>query len=170
MSFRTGQRTVADCGIASTPLRSDLSIATIWKPKGTEHTWIKWRTSDDHATRGPRGRLLLGHAGPDPPLSPASFPPASATRAARCANATYRNHGTHAEAIEIIFDPRSHQLSRSFSSSSSRFTIPRPRTARATIGERATAPRSSTPATSRGVSPRIPSPMSMPRVSGRGRW
>ena len=23
----------------------------------------------------------------------------------RCANATYRNHGTHAEAIEIIFDP-----------------------------------------------------------------
>ena len=26
-------------------------------------------------------------------------------------NATYRNHGTHAEAIEIIFDPARHQLS-----------------------------------------------------------
>jgi peptide methionine sulfoxide reductase MsrA len=27
-------------------------------------------------------------------------------------NATYRNHGTHAEAIEIEFDPAAHQLSR----------------------------------------------------------
>ena len=27
-------------------------------------------------------------------------------------NATYRNHGTHAEAIEIIFDPAMHQLSQ----------------------------------------------------------
>jgi hypothetical protein len=27
-------------------------------------------------------------------------------------NATYRNHGSHAEAIEIEFDPKTHQLSR----------------------------------------------------------
>ena len=27
-------------------------------------------------------------------------------------NATYRNHGNHAEAIEIIFDPQDHQLSK----------------------------------------------------------
>jgi len=29
----------------------------------------------------------------------------SATRVGNVPNATYRNHGTHAEAIEIIFDP-----------------------------------------------------------------
>ena len=29
----------------------------------------------------------------------------SATRAATTRNATYRNHGAHAEAVEIIFDP-----------------------------------------------------------------
>ena len=27
-------------------------------------------------------------------------------------NATYRNHGTHAEAIEIVFDPEADQLSQ----------------------------------------------------------
>ena len=27
-------------------------------------------------------------------------------------NATYRNHGTHAEAIEIVFDPAEDQLPR----------------------------------------------------------
>ena len=27
-------------------------------------------------------------------------------------NATYRNHGNHAEAVEITFDPQSHQLSK----------------------------------------------------------
>ena len=39
------------------------------------------------------------------------------------ANATYRHHGTHAEAIEIVFDPRiiSYQTLLNFSS---RFTIP----------------------------------------------
>ena len=37
-------------------------------------------------------------------------------------NATYRNHGTHAEAIEIIFDPRHDQLPRS-----ARILLPDPR-------------------------------------------
>jgi peptide-methionine (S)-S-oxide reductase len=32
-------------------------------------------------------------------------PRASVIRAGMCRNATYRNHGTHAEAVEIIFDP-----------------------------------------------------------------
>ena len=40
------------------------------------------------------------------------------------ANATYRNHGTHAEAIEIIFDPEQTSY-RDCSSSSSRSTIRR---------------------------------------------
>jgi len=38
---------------------------------------------------------------------------------------TYRNHGSHAEAIEIIFDPRK-SVTGSFWNSFSRFTIRRP--------------------------------------------
>ena len=41
------------------------------------------------------------------------------------ANATYRNHGSHAEAIEITFDPERDVVSRHCSSSSSRSTTPR---------------------------------------------
>ena len=48
--------------------------------------------------------MLLGHAGPHPPL-----PGVGSTRVGytggEVRNATYRNHGNHAEAIEIIFDP-----------------------------------------------------------------
>ena len=40
-------------------------------------------------------------------------------------NATYRNHGTHAEAVEIVFDPAQDQLPQDCSSSSSRSTIRR---------------------------------------------
>ena len=49
-------------------------------------------------------RLLLGNAGPH-----RRIPGVVSTRVGYTggdvANATYRNHGTHAEAIEIIFDP-----------------------------------------------------------------
>ena len=48
--------------------------------------------------------MLLGRAGPDP-----RYPGVISTRVGYTGgdvqNATYRNHGTHAEAIEIIFDP-----------------------------------------------------------------
>ena len=49
-------------------------------------------------------RPLLGRAGPDPKLDGVV-----GTRVGYAGgdvpNATYRNHGTHAEAIEILFDP-----------------------------------------------------------------
>ena len=40
-------------------------------------------------------------------------------------NATYRNHGTHAEAIEIVFDPRHAQLP-----ATARVLLPDPRSLR----------------------------------------
>ena len=74
-------------------------------------------------------------------------------------NATYRRHGTHAEAIEIVFD-RNGSAFASCWSSSSRSTIPRHAIARATTWARATVRPSSRPATSSGASPRTPSPTS----------
>ena len=65
-------------------------------------------------------------------------------------NATYRNHGTHAEAIEIIYDPARTDF-RTCSNSFSRSTIRRRRTARATIWEPVIARRSSTSTTSRSA-------------------
>lgn len=60
-------------------------------------------SNDDQRTRGARRRLILGHAGFDPTPS--------GVISTRCGysgwdvpNAIYRNHGTHAEAIEIVFD------------------------------------------------------------------
>ena len=54
--------------------------------------------------RHSRWRLLLGHAGFDPQNARVL-----STRVGYSGgdvpNATYRNHGTHAEAIEIVFDP-----------------------------------------------------------------
>ena len=85
-------------------------------------------------------------------------------------NATYRNHGTHAEAIEIVFDPDADLATASCWSSSSRSTT-RPRgTARATTSAPATGRRSSTPTTSSSGSPRTPSPTSMPPGCGPARW
>ena len=72
-------------------------------------------------------------------------------------NATYRNHGNHAEAIEIVFDPAKTSLIR------------RRVTVRATISARATARPSSMKMTSRSASPRIPSTTSTLRGSGPAR-
>ena len=85
-------------------------------------------------------------------------------------NATYRNHGTHAEAIEIIFDPdvTSYRTMLEFF-----FQIHDPSTLQPPGQRRrrsATARRSSTPATRRRRRPRTPSPTSTPPACGPARW
>ena len=81
-------------------------------------------------------------------------------------NATYRNHGTHAEALEIVFDPTKISIV-GFSSFSSRFTtLPRV-IVRAMTWGRAIDRRSSTRATNRSGSPKTRSLMLKLQVCGR---
>jgi peptide-methionine (S)-S-oxide reductase len=81
-------------------------------------------------------------------------------------NATYRRHGDHAEAIEIIFDPT---RTASGTSWNVFFQIHDPTTwtGRATTAVAATGRRSSSPATSSGAWRRTPSPTSRPRALAR---
>ena len=61
---------------------------------------------DDGQQEGNTGRrLLLGHAGPDPQAARRRRDQGRLHRRPEGPNATYRNHGTHAEAIEITYDP-----------------------------------------------------------------
>jgi peptide-methionine (S)-S-oxide reductase len=85
------------------------------------------------------------------------------------ADATYRNHGTHAEAIEITFDPSvtSYRDILEFF-----FQIHDPTTKNRQgndVGS-ATGRRSSTSTTSRSVWPRTPLPTWRPPASGPARW
>ena len=65
---------------------------------------IRWRIHDERRTRHFRRWLLLGHARPHSPSRRRNLN-AGGLYGWDVPNATYRNHGTHAEAIEIIFDP-----------------------------------------------------------------
>ena len=83
-------------------------------------------------------------------------------------NATYRNHGTHAEAIEIIFDPASQYrgLLEFF------FQIHDPTTSNRQGNDVGTSYRSAIYYTGEAQKPvaETPSPTSMPPASGRARW
>ncbi len=84
-------------------------------------------------------------------------------------NATYRNHGTHAEAIEIIFDPSQttyRDLLEFFFQIHDPTTLNRQGNDR---GHELPLGDLSTPTMSRSASPRIRSPTSMRRASGPAR-
>ena len=81
-------------------------------------------------------------------------------------NATYRNHGSHAEAIEIEFDPTRSAIV-TFWNSSSRFTIRPPRIAKATMSELRIARRSSMSPRRSATRHSGRSTMSTPRACGQ---
>ncbi|CKV22825.1 peptide methionine sulfoxide reductase [Mycobacterium tuberculosis] len=60
--------------------------------------------NDEQSESDPRRRLLFGAAGSDPQPARCGLH-AGGLQRRDIPNATYRNHGTHAEAVEIIFDP-----------------------------------------------------------------
>ncbi len=84
-------------------------------------------------------------------------------------NATYRKHGTHAEGIEITFDPAVTSY-RDLLEFFFQIHDPTTRTVRATTSGRATGRRSTTPPTSSGRSPRRRSPTSRRQACGPARW
>ena len=67
----------------------------------------------DYRTRDPGRGLLLGNAAADPQRLPGVVSTRVGYSGGDVKNATYRNHGTHAEAIEITFDPSQTTLPRS---------------------------------------------------------
>src|SRR5712675_1673188 len=92
------------CATASIPRRSGLSIATTWRAKATANISIRLRRFNMHQRAILAGGCFWGMQDLIRKL-----PGVKTTRVGYSGgdvpHATYRNHGTHAEAIEVIFDP-----------------------------------------------------------------
>src|SRR5689334_23473053 len=92
------------CATASIPRRSGSSIATTWRAKVTANISIRLRTFKMHQRAVLAGGCFWGMQD-----LIRKMPGVLSTRVGYSGgdveNATYRNHGSHAEAIEIIFDP-----------------------------------------------------------------
>lgn len=84
-------------------------------------------------------------------------------------NATYRNHGTHAEGIEVVFDPERISF-RQILEFFSRSTTPAPRIARATTGAAATVQPSIAKTKNNCAWPGKPLSMSTRPACGPARW
>src|SRR5215510_9057028 len=91
------------CATASIPRRSGSSIATIWRARATANISIRLRRFNMHQRAVLAGGCFWGMQDLIRQL-----PGVVSTRVGYTGgdtpNATYRNHGTHAEGIEIVFD------------------------------------------------------------------
>src|ERR1700758_3426027 len=92
------------CATASIPRRSGSSIATTWRARATANISIRLRRSNMHQRAVLAGGCFWGMQDLIRKL-----PGVVSTRVGYTGgdvpNASYRNHGTHAEGIEIVFDP-----------------------------------------------------------------
>jgi peptide-methionine (S)-S-oxide reductase len=116
----------------------------------------------------PRRRLLLGHAGPDPRI-PACCRTRVGYTGGDVKNATYRNHGTHAEASRSSSTPHASAIA------AAGILLPDPRSRRRSNRQGNDIGMSYRSAiyyetTSRSASPRTRSPTSTPPACGRARW
>src|SRR5690349_22518063 len=95
----------AACATASIPRRSGLSTATTRRARATANISIRSRRFNMRQRAVLAGGCFWGMQD-----LIRKMPGVVATRVGYSggdvANATYRNHGTHAEAIEIVFDPK----------------------------------------------------------------
>src|SRR5512146_3529891 len=91
------------CATASIPRRSGSSIATTWRARATANISIRLRRSNMHQRAVLAGGCFWGMQDLIRKL-----PGVVSTRVGYTGgdtpNATYRNHGAHAEGIEIVFD------------------------------------------------------------------
>src|SRR6201997_294143 len=92
------------CATASIPRRSGSSIATTWRARATANISIRLRRSNMHQRAVLAGGCFWGMQDLIRKL-----PGVVSTRVGYSGgdvpNATYRHHGTHAESVEILFDP-----------------------------------------------------------------
>ena len=163
----------AGCATASTRLRCGSSTSTTSRRRDMGSTDSCFDDKEDSVTRlqegDPGRRLLLGHAGSDPQAARRGLHPGRLHRRRERERHLPQSSGPRRGDRDHL-RPGADRLPRRCWSSSSRSTIRRRRTGRATTSAPATGRRSSTSTTSRSASRWTPSPMSTRRGCGRARW